>query len=426
MRLTRFGFLSLSLNLSLLGADTLNLNLNQALDLALKKSPLRSEASASQLQGFIGLGQGINAILPATTAYLSTSTTPSEEENPTVWAGNFAIQQVLFDPSVFASLVSSIINASYYSAEVKDKTARVIYDVTTDYLNLLRAQLLFNAAQKTVEQAEEEKKLITERFHLGQASRIDLLRSEVFYSQAQLGLLSAKKTLTTAQETFKATAGINKPVAIRATEQLAAPPEWKITDPDSLLLAIEHSNPGSKMTKHLATIAGINLTTAFSRLLPSVSLYRTWGYSDTSFPSGYSHWKEKSTITQGIKFSLPFDIKTIVLNIGDALAGSRRARAALAKSRLQLRATALTAILGYQEAKVRYEQAKRNLELNKELQELALTQYRLGALPLADLLEFQANLAQAEATCLAALCDTYIQVAQIGYLLGRTTPIKPP
>lgn len=412
----------LTLVLTLTSAGTLSLNLDQAFTLALKKSPLRGEISASRIQGITSFGTGINAILPAATASISSVTS---KENTTLWKGDITLQQVLFDPSVFASLISSIINAGYYSNEVKDKTARLFYDVTTDYLNLLKAQLLFDASQKTLEQAEEEKRFTTERFRLGQLSRIDLLRSEVFYTQAQLGILSAEKNLISAQEMFKATVGINQPLFIRVTEELSAPPEWQITDPDSLLILIERTNPNTKMAQKLSTIAGINLTSALCRFLPSVSLYRAWSYSDTSFPS-YSNYKEKSTITQGIRISLPFDIKTIVLNIGDALAGSKRARATLAKTRLQLRSTACTAITGYEEAKTHFEQAKRNLELNKELQELALTQYRLGALPLVELLEVQANLAQAEATYLAALCDTYIQLAQIGYLLGRTQPITTP
>ncbi|MEO0069369.1 MAG: TolC family protein, partial [candidate division WOR-3 bacterium] len=382
---------ALTLALALTSADTIDLNLDQALTIALKNGPLRGEIAASRIQGITSFGEGINALLPAATASFFSVT---QKGNPTLWKGDITIQQVLFDPSVFASLINSIINADYYSCEVKDKTARLLCDVTTDYLNLLKAQLLFDASRKTLEQAKEEKRLTTERFRLGQISRIDLLRSEVFYTQAQLGLLSAEKNLINAQEMFKATAGINQPLFIRATEQISSPPEWQITDPDSLLILIERTNPNRKMAQKLSTIAGINLTSTLCRLLPSVSLYRTWGYSDTLFPF-FSSYKEKSSITQGIRISLPVDIKAIILNIGDALAGSKRARATLAKTRLQLRATAGIAIAGYEEAKTRYEQAKRNLELNKELEELALTQYRLGALPFVELLEVQANLAQA-------------------------------
>ncbi len=406
---------------TLTAPETLKLDLNQAIDLALKKSPLRSEAVTERFQSVLTIGQGVNALLPSATATLSSSAKVPKGETAVFWKTTITIQQTLFDPSVFANLVNSIVNHSYYSTSAREKAAQLIYNVTTDYLNLLKSKLLFDATQKTLAQAEEEKKLTTERFRLGQVSRIDLLRSEAFYFQAQLNLLSAEKSLRTAQETFKATLGITRPVFIYPTEQITAPPEWNITDPDSLLLEIERNNPSTKMTKNLATIAALNLTGALLRLFPAITIYRSWDYSDTSLPVSYSSWKERLTTTQGIGLSLPLiDIKTFILSIGDAFNNSRRARTTLAKSRLQLRTAALTAILGYKEAKIRFEQARQNLELNKELHELALVQYRLGALPLSDLLEFQANLAQAEAAYYSALLDTYIQTAQIGYLLGKT------
>lgn len=403
----------------LLPAETLALNLQEALTIGLKKSPLALEANAARLQSGLSFAQGINALLPLPVATITRTT----DEQNTLWTGNFTINQVLFDPTVFATAIGSVINCAYHSADAREKTARLIYEITTDYLNLLKAQLLADAAQKALYQAEERKKITAERYRLGQAAKIDLIRSEAFYAQTELELLSAEKTLQNAMATFRATAGITNRTPIRATEQLTAPPTWRSHDPDSLLEMIEQTNPTVKMATELNAVAGVNLVASCTRLLPAISLYHSWTATDTALPRRYADWREKATRTAGLKISFPIlDIKNVIIGIGDALAGSRRSRAALARSRLQLRTLALTAILGYEEAQRRYQGANQNLALNQELYQLALNEHRLGTISLAELLEVEANLARAEASALAALCDIYIQVAQIGYLLGKTAP----
>jgi outer membrane protein TolC len=398
--------------------DTLYLDLNQALQTALKKSPQAAEASVARLQSWLAFGQGINPALPAPQANITRS---KELSGQALWSTNLTISQVLFDPAVFANFINGIVNARYHSLDAREKIAALIFQTTTDYLNLLKAQLLLDAAEKGRQQAAENLNYTTERYRLGQASRIDLLRSEVFYSQAQINLLNAQKNAALSQEKFRATAGINRPQFIRATEQLTSPADFPITDPDSLLAAIEHINPNVQMSQNLNTAARLNLGAAFARILPAISFYRSWATLDTTLPQNYRAWKETATRTDGIHLSFPVaDIKTFLLAIGDALAGSRRARAALARTRFQLRAAAQSALLDLQEAKLRCAEAKRNLELNQELYNLARTQHELGAFSLNDLLEVEVNLAQAEVSYLTALCDTYIQTAQIGYLLGKT------
>lgn len=399
-------------------AETLYLNLEQALDLALRQSPQAVEASVARLQAALALGQGAGAILPTPQATLAHS---SGTTGPGLWTGTLTVSQVLFDPAAFAGLISGILNASYHSLEAREKTAALVYQTTTDYLNLLKAKMLVHAAQVALEQANASRALTSERARLGQATRIDLLRSEAFYSQAEVNLITAEKGFALAQERLCATAGLTRPVTVEPTETLCAPAEFPDTDPDRLLEAIERSNPGVRMSRSLKTAARLNLGAAFARILPSITFYRSWISTDTVFSARTLRCRAPA-VTDGINFTLPLaNIKEFILNIGSAFAGDRQARAALARARLELRATARSALLELQESRVRYEQAERNLKLHQELYHLAVTQHRLGALTLTELLEIQANLAQAEANYRAALCDTYISSARIGYLLGNTT-----
>jgi outer membrane protein TolC len=410
--------------------DTLQLSLGQALDIAAKRSPAKTQASVSRLTSGIRIGQGINALLPAPSGSLQygNSTTKSPlfpDSNFTTkgWTGNLTINQVVFDPRVFAGVATSFVNAGYYAYDAQNKEARLIYDVTQGYLNLLGSRLLSNAAASALDRASDNLRLNQEKLRLGAASRIDVMRSEVAQSQAKINLLSANTALATANAAFLATAGISENVVIQPTESLTAPASLVIDDPTKLLADIEERNPGTKLARSANTISAINTIGTVGEILPSVSVFWNSKYQDPSMPKSMKAWDDKDVVTTGIGLSFPLlDLKAFALDISSAIAGSRQAKAGALSARYQLRASATTAILGYQEAQQRYEFAKANLDLNQELYRLAKEQQRLGAISLIDFFSVETALEQANATYIGALTDTYVQAAQISYLLGRTQP----
>jgi outer membrane protein TolC len=245
----------------------------------------------------------------------------------------------------------------------------------------------------------------------------------VFKSQAEIQLLSARRALAGANAGFLAVAGISRNVVVRPTEQLSEPSDFTITDDDSLVAEIERRNPGAQLAAKAGAIATVNTVAAAGQILPSVSAYWTSTYADSYVPKSIRDWDSRDRVSTGIKLSFPlFDLKTFVLDICDAVAGSRRTKAAAARARYQLRAAAATAVIGYREAQQRYDYAKRNLELSQELYRLAKEQQRLGAISLLDFFSVETSLAQAQAAYVSALTDTYAEAAQISYLLGRTRP----
>jgi outer membrane protein TolC len=410
--------------------DTLQLSLGQALDIAAKRSPAKTEASVSRLTSGIRIGQGINALLPAPSgslAYGNTTTksplVPDSNFTTKGWTGTLTVNQVVFDPHVFAGVATSFVNAGFYRYDAQDKEARLVYDVTQGYLNLLGSVLLRNAAASALDRASDNLRLNDEKLRLGAASRIDVMRSQVAQSQAKINLLSANSAMASANAAFLATAGINENVVVKPTETLAAPASLVVEDPDKLLVDIEQQNLSVKQARSTSTAATINTIGTVGEILPSVSVFWSSKYEDPSMPKSIKAWDQKDVVSTGIGLSFPLlDPKTYALNIASAVAGSRQARASALSARYQLRASATTAILGYQQALQTYEYAKANLDLNQELYRLATEQQRLGAISLIDFFSVETALEQANATYITALTDTYIQAAQISYLLGRTSP----
>jgi outer membrane protein TolC len=209
---------------------------------------------------------------------------------------------------------------------------------------------------------------------------------------------------------------------------MTEPAPLVVDDPDQLVAEIETRNPSAKLARDANTIATINTVGTIGEILPSVSVFWRSQYPNTStaapeMPRSIKAWDDKDVVTTGIGLNFPLlDLKAFALNIASAINGSRQARAAALSARYQLRAAATTAVLGYKEAQQRYQYAKANLDLNEELHRLATEQQRLGAISLIDFFSVETALEQANATYITALTDTYVQAAQISYLLGRTRP----
>jgi|GEM_PF-761039 len=416
--------------LSLLSAapDTLRLSLGQALDLAMKRSPARSEASVSRLTQGVKIGQGVNALLPAPDGSLeygkSTAKSVGFDTTARGWTGTLTVDQVVFDPQVFAGVATSFVNAGYYGYDAQDKEAKLVYEVTSSYLNLLGSGLLRDAAGSALDRADDNLRLNQEKFRLGAASQIDVMRSQVAQSQAKISLISANSTLATANAAFLATAGVSENAVVKPTETLSAPASFVVDDPDILLGQIETKNPSLKQARSTSVAATIDAIGTVGEILPSVSVFwRTEYPQSASMPKSIKDWDSNDIVTTGIGLSFPLlDPKKYALDIASAIAGSRQARAAAVSARCQLRSSATDAILGYQEAQQTCEYAKANLDLNQELHRLATEQRRLGAISLIDFFSVETALEQANATYIKALTDTYVKAAQISYLLGSTRP----
>ncbi|MEO0074408.1 MAG: TolC family protein [candidate division WOR-3 bacterium] len=165
--------------------ETLNLSLDSAVRVALRQSPVRTETEVAHSQAAISTAQAINALLPAPSATLSHGT--SRTQNPLIpestittrgWTGALTLSQIVFDPQTFASAAGRFIYADYYTTQAQEYRARLVLDVTTDYLNLLKARMLRVAAASALRRAEENLVLTSCRETPGAISQLELLRAE--------------------------------------------------------------------------------------------------------------------------------------------------------------------------------------------------------------------------------------------------------
>jgi outer membrane protein TolC len=403
-------------------ADTLRLSLADAVRTAFESSPTTVQASATRTGGVTTLARGINNLLPSASGSIGYDwqrTGAGPDSTDSGWSASLIVSQVVFSPSAFAGLVTAAVRNSYSRTSARDQEARLVYDVTVDYLNLVKYDRLREVADAALRRAEENLELVRAKQQRGLASSIDVLRAEAQEAQAQLGLLEAEQDLGTGTETFKADVGLGRDVVVVPTESLAAPREFAVGDPDSMVAEIERLNPGTRMAAQSRNIARVSTAATVGAVLPDVSLQWQRSASAGTLPDCVGEWRDNGTTSYGLRANLPLlDLKSYVLDVVDAANDARRADATARLAELQLHATAVTAVAAYRSARERYDLASATLALNERLHRLAQEQLRLGSISQLDFLDVEADLVSAQASQVSAVCDTYIRAANISYLLG--------
>jgi outer membrane protein TolC len=87
-------------------------------------------------------------------------------------------------------------------------------EVRQDYSAFEQAQELVDATRKTVEQAREALRLANERFHVGSATQLDVLTSQVSLTQARTNQLQANFNYLVAYATLRKAMGLGDDLAI--------------------------------------------------------------------------------------------------------------------------------------------------------------------------------------------------------------------
>jgi outer membrane protein len=411
----------------LLSIDSLNLSLDDALKVAMEKSPSRIEAILDARTGTSKLVRGITTLLPTVSVWGSYTNSPSptspiegEETKVRTWTGSIGLNQVVFNVDIFGNLVQAKLYNDFYHQKARDETDNLIYSIKSGYFNLTKFYSLYDIAQSSLRRASESYKLMQEKYRLGQISKVDLLRSEAFMTQSQIDLLTAEKNLKIANEDFIGQLGIDRNVLIKPSDELTEPAVLEYQDFESLWDEVTEYNPSLNVTRKTERISKVGVFQAIGKILPEVSYYISNDYSDTSLPKSLNDWRDNDATTYGFRFDFPiFELKSLIHNIYDAKLDARKASVQFKKTEIALRKSTMSAFLSFQEANERYNYAQKNLQLNQELYELAKEQSRLGALSILDLFDVELKLDQAQTTYISSIADTYTSQALLDYLLGR-------
>ncbi len=395
-----------------------SLSLNQAITRAFSNSPAYYESKISLDKSRILFYQTLSNLLPtvATTA----TYTKSEWQGITtdVYTASATVSQPIFDIDVLSAIFISGGQLKGTRIQHQTNISNLVLRLKTAYYNLINAGELLESSEVTIKRAEENLELISTKYELGAASRLEMLRAEVFHLKALEDRARARTTQTTAQEELKSILGVDS--EIYPTDTLPAPDSAQIPSLDSLAIILERVNYSIRVAQELRNVAQLDLIASYLAFLPKVSFFYGYTYSADSFIFDFQHYKDNATKNYGISVSFPiFEIKSLIFNHLNAKKELQLQEFAKKRIVLETEKSLRTTYYALVEASERLRFASKSRDAATEAVVIAREQYALGTISFLDFLSAEQDLYDARVSYTSALSDFYVQRANLSYLLGE-------
>lgn len=295
---------------------------------------------------------------------------------------------------------------------------KVIFDVKSACLGLLRANGLEEVAQAAVTAAEARLKDANVSFQAGAKPKFDVTRAEVDVANLNQRLVAARSRTQIARAHLNMVLGIevSSPTVVADVDASVAN-ESKIDIPESIDKAY-NNRPEIKQAE-----AGIELGKKAVKIeradyLPSMDLAGAYNYQFTA--SGFS--------TANESWAALLTLHIPIWNGGVTSARVRQAEAGVAKSgdlleqaRLGVALEVRTAALNLMEAVERVSTAAQVVALAEEALRLASVRYNAGYSPLVEVSDAESALTEARFNYVQAKYDSVIARAE----LDRATAAQP-
>ncbi|MBN2070863.1 MAG: TolC family protein [Candidatus Krumholzibacteriota bacterium] len=296
-------------------------------------------------------------------------------------------------------------------------------DVIRAYYNLVRSKMLYIVTEESMEQAGKNLSRSEALLEVGSATRADVLKAKVRYSNTRLSMISARNRIELAREELAALLNTRSDQLIDVDTTLII----DIVDPDpeeEITFAIEHRSD-LKSLDCFKKAAKSGITRARSGWFPVIGANFGYYWNDRAMAENFNFFKEEYqwNITGYISLNI-FDRFMTSTNIASAKADYRIAEYNLEKSRLSAVKEIKSLLFGIREASERIDVATETVEQATEDVRLAEERYRVGAGTMLETIDAQVALTQAKADVIEARCDYLVAVADLARATGRRTGIK--
>ena len=200
----------------------------------------------------------------------STSGTTISNHFTTLSAG-FSLNQTIFDGGRSWNQVKQAkTNLNIAQLNYRSTTIQVIQNVIISYYELLKAQKLYDVAEKNLEMSVQQVSLVTKQYELGVVKKTDLLKAEVAKGQASVDVLIRKTNLQNARRVLFNDMGMQDyGQSISAVDQEWIPPE--IPSNAEALKLLKTKNPTLLVSQSRINLGELSYKIAKGLRLPSLS-----------------------------------------------------------------------------------------------------------------------------------------------------------
>lgn len=297
------------------------------------------------------------------------------------------------------------------------QTFNVALQVKQQYYGVLAAREQRAAAQKQLEQAEQQLRASTARVQAGAATRSDSLRSSIQVGNARLAILTAENSVATANAALSRLVGSQFTVTAVADDTSET---GFISITDEELVSLAERGPAVEQAQATFTAAKQSSRSAKTPYLPTLSAGLGWSYA--AVDTGFRFTGDQRNRNISTNFSVNFPIFNGLAReqqVVNAAVAEDNAAVQLRDARLNARQQMVQQLGAFRTAEARVEIQLASVAAGEEDLRVQLERYNLGASTLLDLLNSQSTLDNARRDLIQARLDARTAKAQIEALIGR-------
>jgi len=411
------------------------LSLEECIDIAFKNNPEVGIAEEALRRSEGSLLYDYGRLLPNFTVNFYTGHTFYGPSSIQFDAQGRPVQTAGFDYESYSfSMSSNLIlydgggNINRIKASINSRNAsREDYRYTKDmvsamviraYYNLVRNRMLLRVSEESVEQAKQSLERTEALLEVGSATRADVLKARVRYSNTRLDMIKARNAVELAREDLVTILNIEENGAVDVDTSFVI----EFVEPDiehEVSLALANRSDLKSLNMSLKA-ARSQISAARSGWLPTIGANFNYGWSDREMADNLNFFKEEYVwgIAAYLSFNV-FDRFATSANVRTAKADYRMAEYNLEKTKLEAIKEVKQLVFIIREAKERITVATETVEQATEDFRLAEERYRVGAGTMLETIDAQVALTQAKADVIDAECDYLIAVADLARATGK-------
>lgn len=207
--------------------DTLRINLNQALEIAMNESPTLKVADKEIQKKKYAKKETVAQLFPTLDATGSLSHSVKkmsfamegqvfEAGSKNSWQGGFNLALPVFAPALYKSIQLNSMDVELALESARSSRLDLVNQVTKAYYQLLLAQDSYDVLLKSYQQAQATLEITTSKYNQGVVSEYDKIRAEVQVYNLKPNVISAENAINLTRMQLQVLMGldVSQPVAV--------------------------------------------------------------------------------------------------------------------------------------------------------------------------------------------------------------------
>ncbi len=405
-----------------------SVTLQQAIDIAVAKSPVLAAARANYQLTQIPVQLARTGIFPN----LSATASSSHSNSGTVAgrnSGSFTsksltanLRQLIYDGGkVIAQIHQARANAVAGSGTYERQLETLSLNVAQAYYFELQAQATTQVDQQLVRLNQANEALVQAQVRTGVAPRVDLITAHVPTVQAEVALIQAQGTQASALGAFANQLGLDANTLVKPINNTPPNPATMLVTvlPYDLAVTRALALRPDYLSAQQAVLAGqYNVQAMRAGHFPTLTGSAAYGTNSTTVNG--TNFAPSSSV--GLTLSIPiYDQGITRAQVEQALAELDLANAQLSQTKLGVELNVQQALVGVISDQAAVVQTEAALAAAQESLRATQAQYKAGVTNLFSLLQAQTNLTSAETTELTAVYTLRQAEQTYIYALGESS-----